>query len=39
MLLIFAWLALEISFSDLLLAEPVRFKPVEIDLVNDKTEL
>ena len=37
LLLIFAWLVLEISFSDLLFVELVRFEPVEIDLVNDKT--
>ena len=36
LLLIFAWLVLEISFNDLLAAEPFRFEPVEIDLVNEK---
>ena len=39
LLLIFAWLVLGISFSDSVFAEPVRFKPVEIDLVNDKTDI
>ena len=38
LLLIFAWLVLRISFSDSVVAEPVGFEPVEIDLVNDKTD-
>ena len=38
LLLIFAWFILGISFSDSVFAEPVRFEPVETDLVNDKTD-
>ena len=38
LLLLVAWLVLGISFSNLFIAEPVRFEPVEIDLVNDKTD-
>ena len=34
LLFIFAWLVFEISFSDSLVAEPVRFEPVEIDLTD-----
>ena len=37
LLLIFAWLVLEIAFGDLV-AKSVRFEPVEVDLVNDKTD-
>ena len=39
LLLIFAWLVLGISFSDLVFVKPVRFEPVEIDLMNDKTDI
>ena len=38
LLLIFAWLVLEISISDSLFAEPVRFEPVEIDLADVRTD-
>ena len=38
LLLIFAWLGLEISFSDSLFAESVRFEPVEIDLADVRTD-
>ena len=34
LLLIFAWLVLEISFSYSLFSESVRFEPVEIDLAD-----
>ena len=39
LLLIFAWLDLGISFSDSVFVESVRFEPVEIDLLNDKTDI
>ena len=38
LLLIFAWLVLEISFSDSLFTEPVRFDPVEINLADVRTD-
>ena len=39
LLLIFAWLDLGNSFSDSVFVESVRFEPVEIDLVNEKSDL
>ena len=35
---IFAWLVIEVSFSDSLFAEPVRFEPAEIDLADVRTD-
>ena len=38
LLLLFAWIVLEISSSEPLVTESVSFDSVEIDLVNGKTD-
>ena len=38
LLLIFAWLVIEIFISDSVFAEPARFEPVEIDLADVRTD-